>query len=106
VDWSKLATAVDTLVIFMGLKNLRAIVDQLVRAGREGSTPVAVVANGGGANQVVRAGTLDTIVAVVAAAPVSSPALIIIGDVVSLRQPLAGFQHANNMGDEVLSCVP
>lgn len=89
VDWSKLATAVDTLVILMGLHNLPAIVAKLITHGRSAKTPAAVIRQGTIAEQETVIGTLEDIVEKCASLKV--PALIVVGDVVRLAQKLDWF---------------
>ena len=89
VDWAKVATAVDTLVILMGLHNLRTIVDKLIANGRAPETPVAVIRQGTTAQQETVAGTLADIVE--RSASLTAPALIIVGDVVKLHNKLDWF---------------
>lgn len=89
VDWAKLATAVDTLVILMGLHNLAAIVDKLVAHGRPAHTPVAVIEQGTTEQQRTVTGTLADIVE--RARSVKAPALIVVGEVVRLRSVLDWF---------------
>jgi uroporphyrin-III C-methyltransferase len=88
VDWSRLATAVDTLVILMGLENLPRIARALVDAGRAAETPVALVERGSTSAQRVVIGRLDTIPALAVSAGVRSPAVIVVGEVVALRSRL------------------
>ena len=90
VDWAALATAVDTLVILMGLENLPRIARALRQAGRAAETPAAVIERGATTGQRVVVGRLDTIATRVAAAGVRSPAVIVVGDVVALRPRLLG----------------
>jgi uroporphyrin-III C-methyltransferase len=104
VDWAKLATAVDTLVILMGLTNLAIIVQKLIEHGRSAQTPVAVIRSGTTSNQESVIGTLEDIVE--KSALIEPPALIVVGDVVSLadklewlvptseRQPIYDSEHA------------
>lgn len=86
-DWAALARVPGTLVIFMGLGSLPAIAAQLIASGKAPSTPAMVVANGttDAARTVVA--TLESISD--ASREVSSPALVVIGDVVALREQLA-----------------
>ena len=86
VDWAKLATAVDTLVILMGLHNLPAIVAKLVAHGRAPETPAAVIHQGTTEQQKTVIGTLADIVEKSAA--LKAPALIIVGEVVRLADKL------------------
>jgi uroporphyrin-III C-methyltransferase len=89
VDWAKLATAVDTLVILMGLANLRIIVSKLLAHGRSPETPVAVIHSGTSAAQEAVFGTLLNISE--RSAAVKPPALIVVGDVVGLADKLSWF---------------
>ena len=89
VDWAKLATAVDTLVILMGLHNLRTIVDKLIVNGRTPDTPVAVIRQGTTAHQKAVVGTLTDIVE--KSAGLKAPALIVVGAVVTLNHKLDWF---------------
>jgi uroporphyrin-III C-methyltransferase len=89
VDWAKLATAVDTLVILMGLHRLPVIVTQLIAHGRSAHTPVAIIGQGTIDRQETVIGTLENIVA--KSAPMKAPALIVVGDVVQLASKLDWF---------------
>jgi len=89
VDWAKLATAVDTLVILMGLHNLPAIVAKLIAHGRSANTPAAVIRQGTIDEQETVIGTLEDIVEKSAA--LKAPALIVVGDVVRLAGKLDWF---------------
>lgn len=92
VDWSKLATAVDTLVILMGLHNLRAVVAKLVEHGRTAETPVAVIHQGTTPDQQSVVGTLADIAE--KSAGLKAPALIVVGEVVQLSRSLDWFRSA------------
>jgi uroporphyrin-III C-methyltransferase len=87
VDWERLATAVDTLVILMGIAALPVIAGRLVAAGRDPATPAAVIERGLTAAQRVVTGALGDIAA--RAARLASPAVIVIGDVACLHPLLA-----------------
>jgi uroporphyrinogen III methyltransferase/synthase len=93
VDWAKLATAVDTLVILMGLSNLPIIVEKLIAHGRSLHTPVAVIHSGTTSDQGNVVGTLADIVE--KSVLVEPPALIVVGDVVSLSDKLQWFTPAS-----------
>ena len=92
VDWAKLATAVDTLVVLMGLHNLPAIVDKLIANGRAPETPVAVIRQGTTGGQQAVVGTLIDIVD--KSAGLKAPALIVVGQVVKLQTKLDWFADA------------
>jgi len=89
VDWPRLATAVDTLVILMGLHNLPAIVANLLAAGRAPETAVAVIHQGTTEDQQTVTGTLIDIVEKSTA--LKAPALIVVGNVVRLAEKLDWF---------------
>ena len=92
VDWSKLATGAGTLVIYMGIKNLPIIVANLIKYGRDPKTPVAVVRWASTPEQRSVVGTLETITQVVADADIKPPALIIVGEVVKLRDTIDWYE--------------
>jgi uroporphyrinogen III methyltransferase/synthase len=89
IDWARLATAVDTLVILMGLKNLPRIVSQLVAHGRSPATPAALIRWGTTEKQQVVDGTLSDIVD--KSPLLGPPVVIVIGEVVKLRNQLQWF---------------
>jgi uroporphyrinogen III methyltransferase/synthase len=89
VQWGRLATAADTLVVVMGLRSLPRLVADLLANGRRPTTPIALIRHGTTAAQQTVAGTLADIVDRAAAARLTPPVLIVIGDVVALRERLA-----------------
>jgi uroporphyrinogen III methyltransferase/synthase len=89
VEWAKLATAVDTLVILMGVKNLPRIAAELLDHGLSAGTPAAVVRWGTTPDQETVTGTLADIAS--KAAHIKSPAVIVVGKVVDLRNQLDWF---------------
>jgi uroporphyrinogen III methyltransferase/synthase len=97
VDWSKLATAADTLVILMGMGNLPMIVAKLIANGRRTETPVAVIRCGTTAKQEGVTGTLGNIVE--RSRHLKAPALIVVGEVVSLADKLAWFRLSSYSHD-------
>jgi uroporphyrinogen III methyltransferase/synthase len=91
VDWSKLATGVDTLVFLMGTATLPQIVEKLVEHGRPAATPVAVIRWGTTPAQEVVTGTLADIVRRVEESRLEPPAVTVVGEVVRLREKLRWF---------------
>jgi uroporphyrinogen III methyltransferase/synthase len=93
VDWQKVATGVSTLVFFMGLSNLRKIVQKMIEHGRDPRTPAAIVSCGTTAEQTTLLSTLEEIAARAdeGALEVKVPAIIVIGDVVGLADELQWF---------------
>jgi uroporphyrin-III C-methyltransferase/precorrin-2 dehydrogenase/sirohydrochlorin ferrochelatase len=84
VDWPALARMRGTLVVLMGLKNLPAIARTLLAEGRPPDTPAAVVQEASTDGQRVLRGTLATVAADAAAAGIRPPAVVVIGDVVTV----------------------
>lgn len=85
--WSHLAQA-PTLVLFMGGQKLREIAQALIASGRAASTPVAAIEAGTWAHQRVVTGTLSTLPDLLDAEPLGSPSMIVVGEVVRLREQL------------------
>ncbi|MGO1687583.1 MAG: uroporphyrinogen-III C-methyltransferase [Psychrobacter sp.] len=83
----------ETLVFYMGLHSLPRLTEGLIDAGRSADTPIAIVSNASMPNQQVLTGTLDNIVAQQAEAQLPTPALLIMGDVVSLQDDLAWYNQ-------------
>lgn len=106
LDWERIAHGASTLVFFMGVKTLPQIAENLIRAGRAFSTPVAVIRWGTRGEQQVVTGTLSTIVAEVLAAGLKPPALTVVGDVVRLRETLRWFEDRPLFGQRILITRP
>jgi len=94
LDWPALARANQTIVIYMGIGALPVICGQLMAHGLTGTTPSAVVQNATLANQRVVEGTLATLPGMVLGSGIVPPALIVVGDVVLLREKLGWFRQA------------
>jgi uroporphyrin-III C-methyltransferase len=88
VDWTRLATAVDTLVILMGGRSLPRIAAALLAAGRPADTPVALIRWGTTDAQETVVGRLDEFATPAAARPLAPPIVIVVGEVVRLRDRL------------------
>jgi uroporphyrin-III C-methyltransferase / precorrin-2 dehydrogenase / sirohydrochlorin ferrochelatase len=80
-----------TLVLLMGVRLLRDSAAALVAAGRDPSTPVAIIERGWTPEQRTTVGTLATIADLAERHRVASPAVVVVGDVVALRQQLGPF---------------
>ncbi|MFT9848729.1 uroporphyrinogen-III C-methyltransferase [Aneurinibacillus sp. REN35] len=93
IEWGKLVGAVHTLVFYMGVGNLGDIVKNLRKHGQTKDTPVALVRWGTCEEQETLVGTLETIVDQVQQARFRSPAVIVVGDVVRLREKLAWYEQ-------------
>ena len=92
VAWDKIATGIGTLVFYMGIKNLPSIAENLIKNGRDPKTPVAVVRWASTPIQKSVVGTIETIAEVVKEAGITPPALVVVGDVVKLRDKINWFE--------------
>ena len=92
-DWKRLARVPGTLVVLMGMKNLRQITETFIKGGRAPETPAAVISQGTTPRQRTVIGTLTTIADLVEQASLPTPAVTVIGDVVNLREKLAWFEE-------------
>jgi len=102
IAWDKVATGIDTLVFLMGVGNLPDIVDKLVTHGRPKDTPAAVIQWGTKAEQMTVTGTLETIVALVERRGMGPPAILVVGEVVRLRERLEWFERRPLFGKRIL----
>lgn len=102
IDWDKLATGAGTIVVYMGIKNLPVIVENLVKHGRDPQTPVAVVRWASTPEQRTVVGTLETIKDIVRESGIKPPSLIIIGEVVKLRKTIDWFEKRPLFSKKIL----
>jgi len=102
INWEKLATAVDTLVFLMGMRNLPEIVVKLIEHGRSPDTPVAVIKEGTRPDQKTVVGSLKDIVTKVREHRLTPPAVIVVGEVVRLREKLRWFDNRPLFGKRIL----
>jgi uroporphyrin-III C-methyltransferase/precorrin-2 dehydrogenase/sirohydrochlorin ferrochelatase len=91
LDWHGLARPKQTIVIYMGLLGLQALCEQLIAHGLPPDIPAAVVQQATLPQQRVVVGTLQNLAARVAAAGLRAPTLVVVGDVVRLREKLVWF---------------
>src|SRR5690554_3922386 len=94
LPWAERVPGNQTIVFYMGLGTLPDIAKQLMSHGRSPQTPVAVIERGTTAQQRVIVGCLADIAVKVVAEQVESPSLIIVGEVVALKQRLAWYGGA------------
>lgn len=100
--WKKLATATDTICVLMGMRRIAEIAAAIVEGGRPASTPAAVVQWGARPEQRVVTGTLADIASRARGAGLTNPAVIIVGEIVSLRSELRWFDNRPLFGKRVL----
>jgi uroporphyrin-III C-methyltransferase/precorrin-2 dehydrogenase/sirohydrochlorin ferrochelatase len=95
LNWKALVQPNQTIVFYMGLLGLTTICRELIHHGMSPSTKAALVQQGTLPNQRVLVGNLETLPAIVEAAEVKAPTLIIVGEVVQLRERLNWFVPAS-----------
>lgn len=86
INWANISTATGTIVFLMGIANIQLIKEKLIENGRDGDTPTAVIRLGTRVEQQTVTGTLANIDQKVREAKITSPAIIIVGEVVTLRE--------------------
>ena len=101
-DYETVAKLEGTLVFLMGLGNLEKITENLIKHGKMPETPVAVIKNGTTAKQETYTGTLETIIEIVRENNVKAPVIIIIGEVVNLREKIKWFENMPLFGKNIL----
>ncbi len=94
IKWESLATGIDTVAIYMGVQNLPYIVKRLTTHGRAVDTPVALIHWGTYDKQRTVTGTLENIERIVEEERIANPSIILVGEVVKLREKIAWVQEA------------
>ncbi len=102
IDWAKLATGVGTLVFLMAVKNIDDLTKKLISHGRSAETPVAVVRWGTRPDQTTIVSTLAGIADEVREKDIRPPAVMVIGDVVRLRDELNWYETKPLFGHRIL----
>ena len=102
MDWKGLANGADTLVFYMGVKNLPLIAQNLMTYGKAPDTPVALIRWGCTPRQETITGTLDTISQESEKQNFKPPAVILIGNVVELRNTLRWFDDRPLFGRKIV----
>jgi uroporphyrinogen III methyltransferase / synthase len=102
IDWAALAKGIGTLVFLMGVKNLARIVERLQRHGRPAATPAALVRWGTTSRQKTVTGTLGNIEDKARQAGIKAPAILVVGQVVALRDSLKWFETRPLLGKRIV----
>ncbi len=102
IDWDRLATGVGTLVFLMGVGNLGKIASRLAAGGRAPETPVAVIRQGTTSSQCTIVGTLSNISKLAEDQRMKPPAVIVVGEVVGLRDTLGWFEKRPLFGRRII----
>ena len=96
LDWDSLVRPNQTVVVYMGLAGLETICNGLLRHGLAPGTPAALIEQGTTAAQAVHTGTVGTLVSIVEGKRPRAPTLVIVGEVVRLREKLAWYHPRRN----------
>jgi uroporphyrinogen III methyltransferase/synthase len=102
LDWEGLARGVDTIAFYMGVGNLPFICENLIKHGKPASTPVILIQWGTFGRQKTLQGTLADISEKVLAAKFTNPAIILVGEVISLREKISWFERKPLYGRQIL----
>lgn len=92
LDWQALATGIDTIAFYMSVGNIQHISKQLIAHGRPSTTPVAVIEWGTTDKQRTMTATLETIAEEIKHQVFQNPSMIIVGDVVQVREQIQWFE--------------
>lgn len=101
IDWAAVSKS-GTIVFLMGVRNLPNIVSRLIENGKGPETPVALVRWGTTFSQQTVTGTLETIVDDVEKAGLQSPSIIVVGEVVNLRDKMKWFEDRPLFGKKII----
>lgn len=92
IDYARLAKSGDTMVFYMGIKNASEIQRELIKHGVNPQIPAAIIENGTRANQKITVTTLDNLSETIAQNRVKPPALLVVGEVIKVREKLHQLQ--------------
>ncbi len=102
IDWARLATGVGTLIFLMAVKNIDTLMKKLIENGRSPDTPVAVIRWGTRPEQKTLIGTLGNVAGIVKENDIKPPAVMVVGDVVKLRDALKWYEKKPMFGHRIL----
>ena len=99
VEWSAVARLRGTVVLLMAVANLSAITAELIRHGRAPQSPVAIISDGSRPTQRAVTTTLESAAAAVESHALRAPAIVVIGDVVSVSSAAVDGPTPTARGD-------
>jgi len=101
IRWHELANGPDTLVFLMGIKNLTAIKQRLLKGGKNPQTPACIITSGTLPEQKVVTGPLNKIDDIAQRENIKPPGIIVIGNVVRLREKLMWYEQKPLFGKAI-----
>ena len=101
IDWDAVARLSGTLVFMMGFKNLEKIAENLISSGKSKTTPCAVIMRGTTSKQKKVVGTLDDILVKVQKSEISSPCIIVVGEVVKFNDEFNWYEKKPLFGKNI-----
>ncbi|MGJ7912391.1 uroporphyrinogen-III C-methyltransferase [Neobacillus sp. LXY-1] len=102
LDWEGLVRGVDTIAFYMGVKNLPFICENLIKHGKPASTPVIMIQWGTFGRQKTLQGTLSDITEKAMVEKFSNPSIILVGQVISLREKISWVEKKPLHGRQIL----
>lgn len=105
INWQALA-GIDTVVVYMGVGTLGEVASRLIAAGRDARTPAAAVSSAGSSRQRTITAPLGELPAAAEQAGLAPPAVVIVGEVVNLRERIAWFEKLPLFGQTVVTTRP
>lgn len=96
IDWKSVSRGSPVIVMYMAMKHMASIASQLMKAGRRPDEPMAIICNATTQQQQVLETTLERAERDLVVAGLSPPAIVVIGEVVSLRRTLDWLKHADS----------
>ena len=102
ICWQALGQETGTLVFLMGVENIEKISEKLIAGGRDPDTPAAVIRHGTTARQITVSGKLSSIAELTKKSGIGAPAIIVVGEVVKLRNTLNWFEDKPLFGKKII----
>jgi uroporphyrinogen III methyltransferase/synthase len=102
INWDALAKGAGTIVFLMTVKNISMVCRKLIEKGRHPDTPVAVIRWGTRSDQKTIVSNLENIAKIVEEKDIKPPAVMVVGDVVKLREKLKWYENRPLFGKRVL----
>lgn len=106
IPWEHISPGRATLVFFMGITNLKGVVANLIKYGRDPQTPVAIICWGTRPEQETVVGVLEDIMGRIHERHLALPGMIVVGEVVRLREKLNWFESRPLFGRRILITRP